>query len=271
MSTLIQLQRKILLEKFKSIMEKLSERLADYIEESNEENIHDIRTVVRRLESAQRILPKKVRKKQDIQDYVKKAKTLFKVNTQIRDLDIICKKLESHGTSTYLELVNYLKNRRKNQLNVAHHLALKLKTMPLPKLKGKEVKESKLNKRFQKIVIKLTTEIKQNIPIVINDDRKIEELHKLRKDFKKLRYSIELASDNDTSLELVKSLKKNQDLLGEIHDCDIMLDYLRDVKGPNELSEVIRDEILERQEKYQQFVRAIQDKKFDPEDLVLQF
>jgi CHAD domain-containing protein len=251
-------------------MERLAEKLDDYIEEPTEENIHDIRIAIRRLESAHRILPKKIRKKVEIQDYINEAKRLFKVNTQIRDFDIICEKLERRSASKYLELVNYMKNKRENELDVAHRLALKLKNAPIPKLKSKDVMGSKLNDRFQKIVTGLTTEIEQNIPIVTSDERKIEELHKLRKDFKKLRYSMELASDK-TTLKSVKNLKKIQDLLGEIHDCDIMLDYLREVKGPNELSQVIREEILERREKYKQFVQLIQHEKFDLQDLILQF
>jgi len=271
MSTLILLQSKLFIKRSQRILKKFIGKLDDYIEDPNEENIHDIRIAIRRLESAQRILPKKNRKKQDIQDYIAKAKMLFKINTQIRDFDIISEKLKRYGTSKYSELIDPLKNKREIELKQAHGLAIKLKNKPLPKLKKKDIIESKLNRRFQKVFTKLLEEIEQNIPVVISDEKKIEELHKLRKDFKKLRYSIELTSNKIISSTSVKSLKKIQDSLGEIHDCDIMLDYLREVKGPNELSDVIRNEILERREKYQQFVKSIHDEKFNPGDLILQF
>jgi CHAD domain-containing protein len=271
MPTLIQLERKLFIKRFQRILGKFTKQLDDYILEPTEENIHDIRIAIRRIESAHRVLPKKTRKKQEIQNYVNEAKMLFKINTQIRDFDIICEKLEKQGTSKYSELVNHLKNKREIELKDAHRLAIKLKNKPLPKIKKRDIIESKLNKRFQKIFTELITEIQQNIPVVINDEKKIEELHKLRKDFKKFRYSIELTSNKITLSTSVKSLKKIQDSLGEIHDCDIMLDYLREVKGPNELSEVIRNEILERREKYQQFVQSIHDEEFNPEDLILQF
>jgi CHAD domain-containing protein len=271
MSAIIQLQSKLFIKKFQRTLEKFVKKLGDYIEDPNEENIHDIRISIRRLESATRILPKNVRKKQEIQDYVEATKLLFKINTQIRDIDIISKKFEKQGSSKYQELVNDLKNKRENGLKHAHTLSIKLKNAPLPKIKKKEIIDSKLNKRFQKIITELIIGIQKNIPVVINDDKKIEELHKLRKDFKKLRYSIELTSDKNTTSSSIKALKKIQDSLGEIHDCDIMLDYLREVKGPNELSEVIRNEILERRENYQQFVQSFHDEKFNPENLLLQF
>lgn len=270
MSILTELQKEPLAKKFKKITKNLIKTLEKYIKEPTEENIHDIRIAIRRLESVHRILPKKIRKKEDIQSYVDESRKLFKINTQIRDFDIISEKLKKQG-SKYEELVEDLKNKREVELYSAHSLALKLMNTTAPRLRAKDLSSSKLNNRFQKIVNQLTREINQNIPIVISDEKKIEELHKLRKDFKKLRYSIELISNKIAPLKSVKSLKKIQDLLGEIHDCDIMLDYLRDIKGPNELSDVIRDEILIRREKYQQFVQLITNQKLDPEDLTLQF
>ena len=270
MPELIHLQQKLFIEKFEKIMEKFTKRLNDYIVEPSEENIHDIRIAIRRIESAYRILPKKIRKKQEIQDYLSETKMLFKINTEIRDFDIICGKLKRHGTK-YSQLAHSLENKREIELKQAHQLAIKLKNKSLPKIRKKDVIESKLIKRFQKVLTELIMEIQQNIPTVISDEKKIEELHKLRKDFKKLRYSIELTSNKITSPTSVKSLKKIQDSLGEIHDCDIMLDYLREVKGPNELSDVIRNEILERREKYQLFVKSFHDEKFSPENLILQF
>lgn len=271
MPALVQIKKKLFAKKFEKILRRFKKILEQYLEEPSEKNIHDIRIAIRRLESAYRILPKKLRKKKGNQDYMEEAKKLFKVNTQIRDFDIICENFERQGSSKYLELVNYLKNRREDELKTAHQLALKAKGLPLLKLKNKDIDQSKLNKRFQKIVSDLTTQIQENIPIVIDDDKKIEELHKLRKDFKKLRYSIELSSDTTRPLKSIKNLKKIQDLLGEIHDCDIMLDYLREIKGPNELSEVIRTEILTRREKFQQFVELMQNTKVQPKDLILQF
>jgi CHAD domain-containing protein len=258
MPRLIQIKKELFAKSFQKILGRFTKKLDEYIEEPSEENIHDIRIAIRRLESAYRILPKKLGKKQMIQNYMQETKTLFKVNTQIRDFDIICEKFERHGSSKYLELVNYLKNRREDELKTAHQLAMKVKGLSRPKLKSKDLVGSKLNKRLRKIVSDLTAQIQENIPVVIADEKKIEELHRLRKDFKKLRYSIELTSNNATPLKPVKNLKRIQDLLGEIHDCDIMLDYLREVKGPNELSEVIRNEILFRREKYQQFVELMQ-------------
>ena len=89
-------KKKLLLEKFKKIIKTFTKKLDNYIKNPSEDNIHDIRIAIRRMESVYRILPKKNRKSEDVQNYVKQAKTLFKINTQIRDFDIIRAKLEKH-------------------------------------------------------------------------------------------------------------------------------------------------------------------------------
>jgi CHAD domain-containing protein len=261
-------KKKLLLEKFKKIIKTFTKKLDDYITNPSEDNIHDIRIAIRRMESVYRILPKKNRKSDDIQNYVKQAKTLFKINTQIRDFDIIRAKLEKQHSAQFGQIINSINDKRKQQLSAGHSLALKLKGVSPPKLK--DVIEPKLRKRFQKIVSELVDDIEYNIPLVLSDDKKIEEIHELRKDFKKLRYSIELTSDKINSLKSVRSLKKIQDELGSIHDSDMFLDYLRDVKGPHELAEAIREEIHERREKYQRFVQVFKDEGFDdPKKFIL--
>ncbi len=261
--------KKLLAKKFKKIIKTFTKKLSDYVSDPNADNIHDIRIAIRRMEAAYRILPKSNRKCEDLQNYVKQAKTLFKINTQIRDLDIIRAKLEKRDSAQFALIIDSISNKRKFQLNAGHRLALKVKNTLPPKLKENDIKESKLQKRFQKIISELVTEINHNTPLVLSDDKKIDEIHKLRKDFKKMRYSIELTTDKIDSLKSIKGLKKIQDELGLIHDSDIFLDYLKDIEGPHELSEVIREEIIERRERYQKFVQVFKNEKIDPAKLIL--
>jgi len=79
-------------------------------------------------------------------------------------------------------------------------------------------------------------------------------LHMLRKDFKKLRYSLELVSDKKTILETLANLKNIQDMLGEIHDKDIAIDYLKNIEQNSRYSDIISSEVLERTKKYNEFV-----------------
>ena len=236
--------------------------------DQSEDNIHDIRIAIRRMEALNRILPKKVRSRKELRDYVKGAKDLFRINTQIRDLDIISSKLERRDKDQFGQIIKAIRSKRKAQVVGGQRLALKLKNIPPPKLKDGWIVESKLRKRFQKVLLDLVRRINLNIPIALEDDKKINEIHELRKDFKKLRYSIELTTEKRDSFESIKSLKRIQDELGLIHDSDMFLDYLRGTEAPLDIAEIIREEILQRKERYRRFVQVFRNEKIDVNKLI---
>lgn len=255
---------------FQKIVKKIINKLDDYLDDPTEENIHDIRIAIRRLQAAYRILPKKIRRQAKFQNYINQSILLFKINTEIRDFDIITSKLDQqHFAHPFsFKLVSSLMVNRKSKIRDAHVIAIKLRSLPAPKIIERQISESKLKKRFRKTVNKLNTRIKQNIPIVINDDKKIDELHKLRKDFKKLRYIIELTLRNTKMPTHIENLKKIQDTLGEIHDSDIMLDYLKNQRSTNEIVDIVKQEHMERTQKYKLFVKTFSEQKIGLEKLM---
>ena len=82
-------------EQLNKYMTKTTERLSAYVQDPNEKNVHDVRTSIRRLDAAFKILPKKIRKKAKLRKFMLEIKKFFKTNNQIRDFDIISQKLIS--------------------------------------------------------------------------------------------------------------------------------------------------------------------------------
>ena len=185
-------------------IQKVGKRLDDYIKDPNEENIHDIRTAIRRLEASYSASPKQIRKKR-IKEYVIISKRLFKLNSEIRDFDIILEKLNKEGqmAEQQLEILSKSLKRHKNtKLDKALSIAIELRNLNAPHLNNDNnlhdrcIMQQKLNKRHHKIVGKFVCRMEKNFPIVINNSEKIEELHEIRKDSKKLRYLLELVLSN---------------------------------------------------------------------------
>lgn len=265
------------LDKSERNIQRVSNKLDDYIKEPNEENIHDIRKAVRRLEASYRSLPsKKVRKKRVIREYVKYSKQLFRINSQIRDFDIIGEKLSSDAKPAQQDVIKSIEGslfkQRKTKLNEAISFALELRKLRVPKLTKKiKISNKRSKKRFSKVIGRFATRIEQNLPIVANDNEKITELHELRKDCKKLRYLLELLPDNnhqdqrsekdDYVSELMEKLENVQDILGIIHDHDTTIAYLKRHKGTRtrstQIHSVLKRISLERQNKYKEFVKFV--------------
>jgi CHAD domain-containing protein len=263
---------------------KVDNRLDEYIKDPTEKNIHDIRTSIRRLEASYMASPKLIRKRK-IMEYVFKSKNLFKINSQIRDFDIILEKLTKEGqlTTQRLEIFERsIKKSRNRKLKDALFIACDLREIDIPNIdKYKNqydpfLLQKKLTKKYTKVVTKFAYKIKENIPIIISSSEKMEELHQVRKDTKKLRYLLELILNNrhkidgniDKNNEIdknnygndqniwnqIEKLKKIQDMLGNIHDYDITIAYLKQHDKQKNFVTVMNID-MQRKNKYEQFIR----------------
>lgn len=229
----------------------------DYLADSNEGNIHDIRTAVRKLDASFRSLPKKVRKKNRLDNYATISKQLFKINSQIRDYDIIYGKLEKYSSEpVYTELTDSLKKRRVVKLRKARNIALSLRKLTLHNINEDDIPDRKLQQRFNKVVSRFGDRIELNFPVVISNISKTRQLHEMRKDCKKLRYLLELLPNQNKEIsKTITELEEIQDMLGSIHDDDIVIAYLRRLKRPKTIHHILDEEIAERNKKYEEFVQ----------------
>jgi len=174
-------------------------KLAKYLHDPTKENTHQMRTSLRRLEATYRSSPREILKKKNVKAFVHRGKKLFRINSRIRDIDIILEKLTNEGKMGALELElieSPLKHERQDKLKEARIAAFRLEKIIVSNIYGPNTINRKFKyksrKRILKIIRKLKTNIESPIPAVISDKSKVSELHQVRKDTKKLRYVIEL-------------------------------------------------------------------------------
>ena len=235
---------------------RLSRKTDHYINDPNEKNIHDIRTSIRRFNASVSTLPRKYREEPLLLEYSKIANKLFKLNSEIRDSDIILIKLEKFSSSPKRNMVtDTLKQSRQAKLENAKTIAQTLKNLNSNMINGIGVTESELQKRYSKILSKLISRIDDAFPIVLTNPLKLEELHELRKDCKKIRYMLELVEKDDkNAASLIRILEKVQDILGSIHDSDATIIYLRSFAPNQEIQDVINKETKQRELGYEKFL-----------------
>lgn len=215
----------------------MEDRVQEYLADPNEENIHDLRTSIRRFDSCFRLLPKGVRKKSNLLNSRGSYKNLFKINSEIRDIDIICSKFAQYPqdvTSNYPDFLETQRDHRDRKLSEAKEMALSIYNNEKPlQIKKGILSKKKLRRRYKKVVARFVNEIETVLPLVVSDIERRLELHELRKDCKKLRYTLETidTGGNGETEDVISLLEGMQDLLGSIHDCDIMLLHLARAKG----------------------------------------
>ena len=247
------------LTKLHESLQRVNNRIKKYLKDPKAKNIHDLRTSIRRLDAAYSTLPKKYRNGSSMSTYILSCKELFKINSEIRDLDIIYEKLQKYPPNDNRnKIIGSLKETRVTKLEYAKNIALALNNTDASKLLDEiKVTQKELEKRYNKIVANLISKIETNFPIVITDSTKIKELHDLRKACKKLRYMLELLPiENKKALEMRKTLQKIQDSLGMIHDYDFTINHLKSIVQPsNEIREIINNEIQERKLSYERLIK----------------
>lgn len=265
-------------------IQRVNNKLDDYLKAPNEEHIHDIRTSIRRLRASYQSLPKSIRNKKKIKKFVAKSKELFSINSKVRDYDIIFEMLSEYMSSekapkheqqqlsqssrAISNLLKSLETVRNRELTESKTLAVELRKLSVPKLGDNNINISKkkLKKRFNNVVGKLANTIEKNYPVVLSSSKRLIELHEMRKDCKKLRYLLELLpndrdvknQDKDKVSQLIDELEKVQDMLGTIHDYDTTIAYIKKhVENHSKyrsLDNIVKYVYEDRRKKFEQFI-----------------
>jgi CHAD domain-containing protein len=234
------------LTKLSENLQSVNNRINKYLKKPNAKQIHDIRTSIRRLEATFSTLPKRYRNGSSLSKYVLQCKELFKINSEIRDFDIIIEKLQKYPSSGQKDnIIEDLRKTKLARLERAKTIAVPLKSIDTGTILDElGVTEKELQKRFIKIVSRLISTIDSLFPVVLSNPQVLEELHDLRIACKKLRYMLELLPNNNKlAVQTRESLKKIQDSLGSIHDSDFTIGYLKSLpQSSKEIQEIINKE-----------------------------
>lgn len=240
-------------EKFNKLVIKSNERLERYLEKPTEENVHDVRTSIRRLDAAWKTIPKKFKESRATK-FITLRKEFFRINSKIRDYDIIKQKLEPHTSDDIKRILEEIDTKKTKLLMSAQkkaNTAFETKTI---KISQEKIPQEKLESRFKKITLRLINKIEKAIPVVVNSNKKIKQLHELRKDCKKLRYLLEL-TNHEESPNFINKIKEMQDLLGSIRDCDITIEFLIKQGKNTSTDAIIKSESEKRDQLYKKFVQ----------------
>ena len=223
--------------------EKLvSDSVKAYLKEPSEDNVHDLRISIRRLLTTANILPKKIRGEKESKRYLEDHEKLLRLNAKVRDIDIILSKLPHHGDDpAYAKLAKPLQKMRESSLKKAQRFAESISDMASLPIETRKLSEPIIQKRFKKTAKALTETLKEHLRAVVKEPRNIDELHKLREDSRRLRFTLEI-DDTPESTRLLPILETWQDVLGKIRDSDVFISHFEDEKRPTKIGKVLEQE-----------------------------
>jgi CHAD domain-containing protein len=219
----LRITRGSLQKRYRERTKELLDLAIDLPSRPSPDQIHDLRVVVRRIQMTLRLLPKNIRESQSFKRFNFSLKSVLKATSRLRDLDTLTYTLELHKATLPGELLVTLENQRSDEAARARAATEVLTEVPAPDLDTSLVRGKKLSRRLRKQVRKSKKVTTGLMTDVMNAESKVNELHALRKEIKKMRYLLELG---DGSPSEVASLTKWQESLGAIHDLDVAASYL---------------------------------------------
>jgi CHAD domain-containing protein len=171
-------------------------------------------------------------------------------------MDTLMDTLQSHSSSLLADLLVNLDNQRSDVAARANAAIGVLAELEAPDLDTSGIRRKQLSRRLRKRVSKHSRAASALLTEVLNDESKVDELHSLRKEVKKVRYLMELA---DKSPARLSSLVKWQESLGAIHDLDVAASYLEGAEASSK-----RRAILElRRARHSSYLKFVRDYRTD--------
>lgn len=210
---------------------QLAGRLDTFGQVATVENVHDLRTALRRYQATERLLPKKMRNSHVHRDFMRTSKEVFRSTTPVRDLDVIARRLEGATDPGVVALASSLKQGRIALVRTARAAAKSLLGREPPSVHRSDLSEKRCRRRGGKVEAGLKALARKELEETLSSERNQAAHHRLRKTCKELRYTLEVTNPDGGAGEIDR-LERFQELLGAIHDLDISDAFFRGRRLP---------------------------------------
>jgi len=224
----------------------LGKAAKNIIKRDDIEDIHDLRVASRRIRSVLNSFSDYLPKKQ-YKNWIKDIQAITKAYGKVRDIDVQLdlinkvysatedKNIKSGIRRVKLRLEQKRKSRQDKTTQQTRVLLDSAAIIELSDWTKSILEEAVEESVFSAELYQLGYKQIQNqldeflfYEVFIFDSHRVEELHAMRISAKKLRYALEVFSDLysreiDFALDITKQA---QDYLGEIHDCDVWIEFL---------------------------------------------
>jgi CHAD domain-containing protein len=209
---------------YKQRTENLLELARSSLEGLSPDAVHDLRVATRRVQMLCKLLPRDSRRSEAYKRFSATLGSLLKATSRVRDLDTLTLTLKRTRASLPAGLLSNLNNERADALRRAKSSMEAVSGAFPPPVDFSQIDSKRLTRRLRKRIDKRNNVVMGLLDKVLSDESRVEDLHVMRKEAKKLRYLLELADKNPPDLP---ALERWQDSLGAIHDLDVAMAYLR--------------------------------------------
>jgi CHAD domain-containing protein len=240
------------LDEYERIADRVNKSLREYLGDPGTSQTQNLRASVRRLDAAMRLLPKRTKKEKTVKRCRERCAELLKETSRIRDIDIQQERMLTRSADPTVRVISEnLREERGEYVDRSVRAAWKLFERRPPKLGKKDL--PRFGRRVESVLLDLEDEIASELSASLADEANVEDLHSLRKHCKRLRYTLELFRSGENQSQLIPLMRSWQDILGEIRDMDVIIDYLSRAKQTAGVRSILAAERASRHSRYVAF------------------
>ncbi|MBX8641578.1 MAG: CHAD domain-containing protein [Thermoplasmata archaeon] len=248
------------LQRYFRYLQSLQDRLESFIILPGAEEMHDLRIAIRKLRVASELLPKSMRNERKLVEYISACKLLFRKSACIRDLDIINERITAYADrGTSAELSRFIEKQRRMHLPGVLEYGNSLNQTRIPDISSDKINSKILSCRFEKVLKKHAAVCDESLRMVAAKKDDANALHRLRKNIRELRYTLELFPENKKIAPTLKTLAEWQQVLGSIRDIDIALFFLKKRKMTSRANDIRKKALRDRSLNYAAFLKLASD------------
>ncbi|MBD3183772.1 CHAD domain-containing protein [Candidatus Poribacteria bacterium] len=229
-------------------LQKMNKEISRVREAEDTDPIHDMRVASRRVRSALRLFGQCFDDK-DVKVWNKKIKKVRKALGNARDADVQIEFIEDYldglGKTNYrhgiARLLLRLRQKRERLQGKVNKSMDKLESSSILSEMTRKIRRLQITARmhqvdkfspylYQQAYFNISIRLEDMLAYepYVNQSKRKEEHHSMRIAVKRLRYTMEIFEPlyDDELKEPIKTMRKIQTLLGDIHDCDVWVDYV---------------------------------------------
>ena len=202
-------------------LERTRKLLARCARDPSYDNIHDARASIRKLEAALSLMPKSFRRDRRSVSFMSRLESFYDLTTSLADHEAALRVLVALDPGSQPRALPPRTIQEQADLQTkARTLATLARGLIPPHVRRDDLSRRKLTARLRKRSATLARKVVVNGRGAAEGRHDIRELHRLRRDTRRLRYVIRYFEPSKGRSTLCQQLRSIQDFLGSVRDCD---------------------------------------------------
>ena len=184
----------------------------------------------------------------------------FGNETGLSPVDIVNERITAYADrGTSAELSRFIEKQRRMHLPGVLEYGNSLNQTRIPDISSDKINSKILSCRFEKVLKKHAAVCDESLRMVAAKKDDANALHRLRKNIRELRYTLELFPENKKIAPTLKTLAEWQQVLGSIRDIDIALFFLKKRKMTSRANDIRKKALRDRSLNYAAFLKLASD------------